>query len=187
MKGKRILTVVGLIALFLSTPLLVTASGLVTMDVVYPEGKDLSEDLQVLYSANGDGYETICIKSILSLDCDIVGKSTHNGIDLMWGDQKVFDEGQRQIVVLTTEKGTFLMVIDNGLVDIDQIEIVSEEEISIIETTKIVIETQAPNPTSKPIETPTPSPTEDNKCGHFGPHYGTPVNGDEYACQGGEN
>ncbi|OGC45504.1 hypothetical protein A3J98_02035 [candidate division WS6 bacterium RIFOXYC1_FULL_33_10] len=167
---------------------MVTASGLVTFDVQYPEGEEISNDLQVVYSAYGGGYETICVKTSKSLDCDIVGLSQKDGFDIQWGTDSNNENGPEQVVILTTEKGTFLMVIDDGLVDIDQIETVSEEEISTIETIKIVVETEEPNPTSEPIETPTPSSTEEeNKCGHFGPHYGTPVNGDEYECQGGEN
>lgn len=178
MKRKKFLTIVGLLALFLSTPLLVTASGLATFDVKYPQGEELSKEVQVIYSANGGGYETICAKTSQSLDCDIVGQSLHNGIDLLWGDQGVFDVGRRQVAILTTDKGIFLMVIDNGLVDIDQIienspYIGEIEKITIIENYTIIETPQ-----------PTPSPTE-NKCGHFGPHYGTPVNGDSYFCQGG--
>jgi len=187
---KRIskFSVFGLIALFLSTPLLVTASGLVTFDVKYPQGEEISKDLQFVYSAKGGGYETICVSTLQSLDCDIVGTSTHNGIDLLWGDFEAYEKGGRQVVVLTTEEATFLMVLDSGLVDIDQITehfpyIGEIKEMTIIETNTI-IKTQEPNPT-QPIETPTPSPTEDNKCGHFGPHSGTPVAGEEYACKGG--
>ena len=167
------------------TPVLASASTLVSLDVQFPEGEDLSNDLQLVYSAQGGGYETFCARTSQSLDCDIVGSSLHNGIDLMWGDQKVFDEGQRQIVVLTTEKAIFLVVTDNGLVDIDQIgNLFEEAEISVMEAL-FEIETNSSIKTQEPIETSTPSPAEDNNCGHYGPHLGTPVNGDAYFCKGG--
>ena len=135
------------------------------------------------YFARVEGKETFCTLSE-QLDCDFLGETRNvDGFNTWFIGE---GDGPERIELQEIEGKIFLLVEDDGMVDLDLIAVSG----TFVQPNKPTSGKNPPTsqPTNPPVETPvsTPTPTseDDDSCGHYGP-CATPGPNGPYKCGGG--